>query len=95
MNQIEKLAREFSRLLSEELPEEDLEKLVELTEARNMSGIDTDICHSHDFCDANMVMVEAYENIVGPWLNVLPDSKDMDLINEAWWMAQSNLFYLK
>jgi hypothetical protein len=43
------------------------------------------VCHSHDFCDANMAMIEAYADLLG----VPADDVDLSepiryLFNDAW-----------
>ena len=56
-----KLAREFSATLREWLRPDELAEVVE----RNRAETDSYICHSHDFCDPNMAMLEAMEAVVG------------------------------
>lgn len=77
------LSLEFSKLLKQELTPEQLNEMKEL----NKSEPDNNICHSHDFCDANQIMLEAFENILHrePDLN---DQADIDLINNAWSIAK-------
>lgn len=47
------------------------------------------VCHSHDYCDANMAMIEAYADLLG----IQADDVDLsdstqDLFNAAWsWAA--------
>lgn len=48
----EALALEFSQGLHSYLTEEQLAEVVRLNLAETSPGI----CHSHDFCDANMVL---------------------------------------
>lgn len=56
----EKIAAEFTAILKEWLGE-DFKEVVE----RNRTETDSGICHSHDFCDANMAMEEAFKKVVG------------------------------
>jgi hypothetical protein len=49
---IETLAREFSEGLHDYLIEEQMQAVVE----RNRAERAPRACHSHDFCDANMVL---------------------------------------
>lgn len=49
-------------------------------------GIPDGICASHDFCDANMVMAEAFKVIVEAEPNVFNED-DAALWSEAWRMA--------
>lgn len=52
---------------------------------RNRLQVDPRICHSHDHCDANMAMAEAFESVTGH----TPDGEDADtaLWNKAWELA--------
>jgi len=50
------------------------------------------VCHSHDYCDANMAMIEAYADLLG----AAPDGVDLSddvqtLFNDAWTWAASAL----
>jgi hypothetical protein len=54
------VAKEFSRILCRWLPP------VEIAEAVRRNTTEpagSTICHSHDFCDANMAMCEAFNNL--------------------------------
>ena len=97
---IEKLAREFSRLLRRDLSDHEMSIVV----TKNNGDSDTSCCHSHDFCDANMVMAEAFENVVGRLPTMTGEvernpglekqhQQDFDLWNAAWSMAKANHFY--
>jgi hypothetical protein len=68
---LETLAQNFSTLLLKELGQLQLMTVIEL----NTLEPDPNICHSHDFTDANMVMLEA-------WLLTHPDTP-FDLHNDA------------
>lgn len=46
------------------------------------------VCHSHDFCDANMPMDDAFTAIVGHELEAA-DEADCALWNDAWGLARS------
>lgn len=50
-----KLAKDFATLLNDELSSENLAKVIAL----NAAETNTEICHSHDFCDPNQVMIDA------------------------------------
>lgn len=43
-------------------------------------------CASHDFCDANMTMLEAYQTVTGKDFPFADDQteNDMDVWNRAW-----------
>ena len=49
---IESLAREFSKNLMSMISADDMIELVGRNRAETASGI----CHSHDYCDTNMVL---------------------------------------
>lgn len=57
---------------------------------RNANESNPDICHSHDFCDANMAMIAAFETLMGR----APDAGfecDAEMINAAWAAAKPRL----
>lgn len=49
---------------------------------------DVDVCHSHDYVDANEVMMEAFEWAFGRPPQI-EDDADMELMNAAWSKAKS------
>lgn len=80
------LAREFSKQLGQQLSAEQLRDVVKLNAEENNSR---DICHSHDFCDANVVMLEAMAALG------VKDSHSVEadaLWNEAWQIAKERGF---
>ena len=92
----DKLAKLFSKILIEELGEEKMRETI----ARNKATNNVMICHSHDFCDANMVMLEAWCKLNPP--NTVDGECDgffvddtYDLVNIAWHEAKANNFYVK
>lgn len=48
------------------------------------------ICHSHDFCDANMVMAKAFKQVTGKKYN-LKSGDDGQLWNDAWTIATDHI----
>lgn len=80
----QQLAREFSKVLRQTLTDDEMTEVISL----NRTEGDINICHSHDFCDANMALIEAYENIYG-CEPTFSDDKTMDLINTAWALART------
>jgi len=82
----DELAREFSRQLVGEIGLELATKAAEIN--RNSNDLST--CASHDFCDANMVLMDACEvkgvDIWSLWND--------ELTREAWELAYNNGFYL-
>ena len=91
----EAIALEFSRLLRVELRTDKMREIV-----KRKRKYDKHTCASHDFCDANMVMEQAFHNLK---LNTMLRYKDgsprfikaLNLWNGAWDMAKSKRFYLR
>jgi hypothetical protein len=52
----ESLAREFSDALNDLLSPEEIHEIVE----RNHGETNPRICHTHDFCDANVVLFDVF-----------------------------------
>ena len=99
----EQLANEFSRLLAEEIGPEDLNFGVRVLNRLDPRYANTNACASHDFCDANEVMSEAFKNLTGvepDRTNPALDGKYMPgmsdevgkLWTEAWALAKKNEF---
>lgn len=97
--QTQRLAVEFSRILREWLTEE-LAEVVRLNAAEpDKSGV----CHSHDYCDANQAMLDAWEVVFGK--GEVPacirehktdaeENHDDAIWNAAWTMAKEKGFSL-
>lgn len=83
----EKIAKKFADVLASWLSSEEIAEFLQRTKDEK----DSSICHSHDYCDANMAMLEAFK-FYG--LNLV-DGKDetFALCNEAWSLAKKHLFY--
>jgi hypothetical protein len=84
------LAAAFCRELSKAITAEQLAEVV----ARNAGESSESVCHSHDFCDANEVMLDA-------WLSLDPDADVSDITGgdeqhkiwgEAWAIAKAGNF---
>ena len=82
------LAIEFANILKTWLTVDQLTAV----NARNESGGD-DSCATHDFCDANEAMAEAFEKIFANQPNIQSDA-DLQLMNSAWSFAKTNKFFL-
>lgn len=88
------IARVFSRILREHLHDDDLSRVIK----RNHKERAPDVCHSHDFCDANMLMNEAYCRIMGLSEDDGFDANDPQqaaLWNDAWALAKDRDFYVE
>jgi len=84
----EKVAIRFTQLLAQQLTEEEQASVIRL----NKCELHPYVCHTHDFCDANMPMAEAFTQIVG----FEPDSSSevhATLWGTAWDIAKSNHFF--
>jgi hypothetical protein len=86
------LARAFGHAMQEQLSRAEFNQMTERNKMRDEFGV----CASHDFCDANMVMLAAFETTFGR--NPLPDAGEMsqadtDLWNDAWVIAKEAEFY--
>jgi hypothetical protein len=85
---LEKLAFEFAKELKNELGLLGLETV----NARNSKEASGSICHTHDFCDANEVMLHAFK--VTYEREAVLSSGDSRLIDAAWTLAKANKFYI-
>lgn len=81
------LAIEFSKILHEWLNQDTIDQINSLNEAQE----DKDICHSHDFCDANMAMNEAFQKVYGRGLN-LGAEEELSITSKSWKLAKENEF---
>lgn len=85
----EAVAAEFVKVLREQLPPEDFTAVRFINRDEYP---DLDVCASHDFCDANMVMDQACRNL---GLSDLMDDEEslqndelLNLWNKAWEIAK-------
>lgn len=79
---------EFARLLLEEIG------AAKLAEVIRRNGIDRDprVCHSHDYCDANMVMADALLDAAGI-IDVDADNEEHTALwNRSWNYARERGF---
>jgi hypothetical protein len=82
MQQIGKLAMQFSRELHGQLTSKQMREVLR----RNREEASTDICHSHDFLDANEVMYAAWKQVIGRDTDF--GDADTALWNAAWDLAK-------
>jgi len=85
---VDSLAMEFCDELRVTLSPEHMEQVVSLNEAETNTGV----CHSHDFCDANMVL---YEVFMRHGMDVVDEGgmdRWADLWNATWNLAKSRGF---
>ncbi len=84
-----RVAAAFSVGMREQLTAEQLDDI----NMRNRGEKDPNVCHSHDYCDANIVMDEAFE-ACGLDFDSNDDSH-IKLWNEAWSIAKVSRFLLR
>lgn len=85
-----RLAREFGSKVQEELSRADFRAVLELN--RN----DSAACHTHDFCDANMLMLDAFKVTFErepAFLTNPQEAADLALWNDAWQIAKAAEFF--
>lgn len=89
MDNIEKLARAFAEQLRADIGDAAFEAVKRLNATPQFK--DTGACASHNYCDANMTMAEAFETAMGRDVftgdHIL--DADMDLWNAAWNFART------
>lgn len=74
------LAARFKKFLIDEIGPEKYAETIEL----NRQETDKNICHSHDFCDANMVMLEAVKSFGLDEDQAMEVMLHESIVNEAW-----------
>ncbi len=80
------LANAFNRHLLEAIGEENFREVV----ARNAAEKNPNLCHSHDFCDANMVMADAWKEAEGKEVDLaIPYAQE--LWGLAWDQAKASM----
>ena len=83
--QIKRIADQFAALLADQLGEADF---AEVKRRNDTPEYGAGVCASHDFCDANMVMLEAFETETGGVFEFNNDACT-DLWNAAWESART------
>lgn len=84
---VPELSHEFSRVLREWLTDDEMAQVIE----RNAEVDDPRVCASHDFCDANMAMYEAFERVMGHPIDTRKKA-DVAMWDKAWNMAKASDF---
>lgn len=88
---VENIAEEFAKQLKAEVGNANMRHIV----AKNYQVDYRGCCASHDYCDSNMVMADAFEEITGrePDDNSETHPEDWSMFNEAWEIAKIQDFY--
>ncbi len=84
---VQQLALEFAAGIRDSLSLEE----VDMVNRINAKAATADHCATHDFCDANEVMLEAFQRAFGDE-PALDSDADVDLINRAWSAARARGF---
>jgi len=102
MDNVKQIAGEFSRVLRDWLTPEQMESVI----SRNRREPDKNVCHSHDYCDANEAMIAAFRQAVGREIWMPSDwedgrcteeehDADFQVWNTAWTAALDSEFNLE
>jgi hypothetical protein len=83
---VNELAAEFAKRLREDLNDDTIAEV----NRRNRSET-SGVCHSHDFCDANVAMIGAM-GVFGIDVDDLNDAAVAATVDSAWTMAKANSF---
>ena len=90
----DQLAAAFCRMIWVEIGDEDMEIVIQ----ENAADHDKTICHTHDYVDANQVMIDAWNRLRAA--DLLPgievdDPSHMAIFNNAWLRARNADFKLE
>jgi hypothetical protein len=85
---INRLAKAFCESVTEYLTREELIEAV----SRNAKEVHPDVCHTHDFCDANMAMEEAWDSIFEFGVEIGDVESNSKLWGAAWDLAKNRKF---
>lgn len=84
--QAEKVGAKFESMLYATLGDENYAEAA----ARNRREPDPLICHTHDFCDANQVMMDAFSAVLGYEPDIQSEA-DMAIFDAAWAVGRERL----
>ena len=101
-SQVEILAREFAKEITEWLGVETMREVVRL----NASYVGTEFdgcCATHNFCDANMAMLRCFERVMEKEFHEDSENPELEhqreeereLWNSAWVLAHENNFWIE
>ena len=86
----EQVARKFSSILKRWLTKKQMRQVIRT----NSKPENAPFCATHEFCDANMAMIEAVHKLTGKQPDIHCDATNL-LWTEAWAMAKRKLFYIR
>lgn len=85
------IGRKFSELLISEIGTRNIKEAIKRNVAYRKDEVK--VCASHDFCDANMVMLDAFRHFLGG--EAFPDTDaECGIWGDAWDYACDNDFFL-
>lgn len=84
------LAVAFARSLKQDMGDDAFLQMVRM----NRRKPDSACCHSHTFCDSDMIMLNAFRATFDRSAKIMESGPDVALINEAWAIARKNNFYI-
>jgi hypothetical protein len=87
MNKTKKLSEKFNEIVNKEFS---VEQLAEIN-AKNKTAEYISCCATHDYCDANMLMDEAFTSVIGREID-LQNENDCQLWSNAWDLSKDNDF---
>ena len=91
---LEAKQQELARVFADKIAMTHTSEERELIVKRNRDEEDAGICHSHDFCDANELMMIAYCEVFCITEEEFDMTEEiMSNINEAWAIARINEFW--
>lgn len=85
---LERIAREFSSRLLKQIGAANLKSVI----IGNKLHVCDNVCASHEYCDANMPMSEAFQVVTGHEIDCQSE-EDAALWSDAWDVAKKNRFY--
>ncbi len=86
MKKYEELSLTFNKLIREYLTEAQMAQVI----ADNGTEAYDGACATHDHLDANMVMLDAYEQVIGEF--DYEDEAHFNMWNDAWSMSRDQQF---
>lgn len=97
--QAKSISNKFNEIINREFTSIQLADVI----AKNNTSEYAGCCATHDYCDANMLMDEAFQEIMQREFIFFNDEQletqqqnqdDTDLLNEAWYISKANNFQL-
>jgi len=82
VDKIEMVARVFQQKIHEVLTTEELIKIDKANKINDEHSMGT-CCATHDYCDANVYMIDAFREVIGRYAIAASDH-DMGITNDAW-----------